>query len=150
MIKMTSPSTLLFMDEVGILLGCNPPFNVTDTLGDGPLSNWWNIQAVVWAMYVGELSAAGVDMVGASQFVGWPAGEVPSECRADPAGCVGLPHGNASLGAPFQSQITSGGNCPEMSMIDWRNGDLNARSWVMKMLTDGLRNEPKKILQTNV
>ena len=66
-IKEVSPSTLVFMDEVGILLGCDPPFNATDTLGDGPLSNWWNIQSVVWALFVGDLTAAGVDMVGASQ-----------------------------------------------------------------------------------
>jgi hypothetical protein len=26
----------------------------------------------VWALFIGELAAAGVDMVGASQFVGWP------------------------------------------------------------------------------
>ena len=51
-IKQISPQTLLFMDEVGILLGCRPPFNVSDTLGSGNLSSWWNIQAVVWAMYV--------------------------------------------------------------------------------------------------
>ena len=26
----------------------------------------------MWALFIGELAAAGVDMVGASQFVGWP------------------------------------------------------------------------------
>ena len=153
-IKEVSPSTLVFMDEVGILLGCNPPFNATDTLGDGPLSNWWNIQSVVWALYVGDLTAAGVDMVGASQFVGWPDGDVPPECQHDPAGCVGVPGGPptswGAKGCPFQSQVSPGGNCPEMSMIDWTNGDLNARSWVMKMMIDGLGNKPKKVLVTNV
>ena len=129
-------------DEVGILLGCNPPFDVTATLKGGNLSNWWNIQAAVWALYVGELSAAGVDMVGASQFVGWPVG---------PAGTpVGVPAGNAATGCPFQSQIGVGGNCPEMSMIDWTNGALNSRSWTMKMMIDGLGNKPKQVLETNV
>jgi hypothetical protein len=31
------------MDEVGILLGI-APFNMSDTLGNGSLSTWWNIQ----------------------------------------------------------------------------------------------------------
>ena len=35
-------------------------------------------------------------------------------------------------------------------MIDWTNGKLNARSWTMKMMIDGLGNEPKDILVTNV
>lgn len=35
-------------------------------------------------------------------------------------------------------------------MIDWTNGKLNARSWTMKMMIDGLGNEPKQILVTNV
>jgi hypothetical protein len=141
-IKEVSPSTLLFMDEVGILLGCNPPFNVSETLGSGALSSWWNIQAVVWAMYVGELSSAGVDMIGCSQFVGWPSGP--------PGTPVGIPHGAPELGCPFQSQVDSGGNCPEMSMIDWTNGALNARSWAMKMMIDGLGNTEKNVLVTNV
>ena len=70
-IKTASPTTKIFMDEVGILLGI-APFNMSDTLGNGSLSTWWNIQAVVWALFIGELAAAGVDMIGASQFVGWP------------------------------------------------------------------------------
>ena len=35
-------------------------------------------------------------------------------------------------------------------MIDWTNGALNARSWVMKMLIDGLGNDDKHVLETNV
>ena len=80
-IKEVSPSTLVFMDEVGILLGCDPPFNATDTLGDGPLSNWWNIQSVVWALFVGDLTAAGVDMVGASQVCVPLACDLAPTCR---------------------------------------------------------------------
>lgn len=117
MIKKLSPTTKLFMDEVGVLLGCNPPFNVSETLGDGPLSSWWNIQSIVWVIFVGELSAAGVDMIGASQFVGWPTGSPPRECQHDPAGCVGVPAGGGpavqAMGCPFQSQVSPGGNCPE-------------------------------------
>jgi hypothetical protein len=128
------------MDEVGVLLGCNPPFNITATLGQGNLSTWWNIQAAVWALYIGELSAAGVDMVGCqrfnrctsldmkdgpehrsdsglrmgmqvgcSQFVGWPVGP--------PGTPVGIPAADQKTGCPFQSQVSPGGNCPEMSTI---------------------------------
>jgi hypothetical protein len=39
---------------------------------------------------------------------------------------------------------------PEMSVIDWTNGKLNARGWTMKLLIDGLGNGDKAILQTNV
>lgn len=46
-IKRLSPSTKIFMDEVGVLLGCNPPFDMTATLGDGALSDWWNVQVPV-------------------------------------------------------------------------------------------------------
>eukprot|EP01052_Picozoa_sp_SAG31_P017318 SAG31_NODE_1180_length_9525_cov_4.989497_3_plen_267_part_00 len=42
------------------------------------------------------------------------------------------------------------GNYPEMSVIDWTNGKLNARGWTMKLLIDGLGNGNKEILQTNV
>lgn len=42
-IKIASPKTKIFMDEVGILLGI-APFNMSDTLGNGSLSTWWNIQ----------------------------------------------------------------------------------------------------------
>ena len=73
-VKAASPKTKIFMDEVGIILGCNPPFDMSATLWVGNLSSWWNMQSVVWAVYVGELAAAGVDMLGASQFVGWVAG----------------------------------------------------------------------------
>ena len=70
-IKATSPATKIFMDEVGILLGCSgvPGQDMNDTLQSGNASAWWNIQSVVWALWIGELGAAGVDMVGASQFV---------------------------------------------------------------------------------
>eukprot|EP01046_Picozoa_sp_COSAG06_P075891 COSAG06_NODE_23943_length_677_cov_0.621107_1_plen_95_part_01 len=76
------------MDELGILIGCNPPFNMTATLGHGNLSSWWNLQSVVWAVYVGELAAAGVDMLGASQFIGWVAGP--------PGSPVGIPSADPS------------------------------------------------------
>ena len=61
-IKTASPKTKIFMDEVGILLGI-APFNMSDTLGNGSLSSWWNIQSVVWALFIGELAAAGVDIL---------------------------------------------------------------------------------------
>ena len=110
-----------------------PVIAVTATLGDDKLSDWWNVQAVIWVLFVGELSAAGVDMIGASQFVGWPVSETYS------IGHLGLPSGhNLSSGTPFQPQIGAGGNCPEMSMVSWQDGSLNARSWVMKMIIDGL------------
>jgi hypothetical protein len=35
-------------------------------------------------------------------------------------------------------------------MVDWTTGELNARSWVIKMLIDGLGNDYKKVLVTNV
>ena len=130
------------MDEVGILLGCNPPFNVSETLGSGRLANWWNIQSIVWALYTGELAAAGVDMIGASQFVGWPVGP--------PGTPVAIPFGNPKTGAPYQPQIDGGGNCPEMSMVSWVDGTLNARSWTMKMIIDGLGHGDKAVFETNV
>ena len=42
------------------------------------------------------------------------------------------------------------GNYPEMSVVDWTNGKLNARGWTMKLLIDGLGNANKRILRTNV
>jgi hypothetical protein len=96
------------------------------------------VQAVVWALLVGELSAAGVDMIGASQYVGWPASSSYS------VGRLGLPAGhNLSSGTPFQPQIGAGGNCAEMSMVSWQDGSLNARAWLMKMIIDGLGHSDK-------
>ena len=139
-IKSVSPTTKIFMDEVGIILGCNPPFNMTATLGHGNLSSWWNLQSVVWALYVGELAAAGVDMLGASQFIGWVAGP--------PGSPVGIPYGNPAAGTPFQPQVTAGGNCAEMSMVSWTDGSFNARAWTMKMLIDAMGHEDKVVVST--
>ena len=110
------------MDEVGILLGCGGvPGGANATLAAGNQTAWWNIQSVIWAFWIGELGAAGVDMVGASQFVGWP-------------------------GTLFQPAK----NCAEMSVVDWRTGLGNARFWTMKMLIDGLGHEDKRVLATNL
>jgi hypothetical protein len=111
------------MDEVGILLGCGgvPGQNTVDLLSGGNATAWWNIQSMIWAFWIGELGAAGVDMVGASQFVGWP-------------------------GTLFQPA----NNCAEMSLVDWRTGLGNARFWTMKMLIDGMGHDDKHILDTNV
>jgi hypothetical protein len=142
-IKEVSPATKVFMDEVGILLGCDAPFNVSATLGvHGSLSSWWNVQSVIWAMYVMEMGAAGVDMLGASQFVGWTAGP--------PGTPVGIPAANANGGTPFQPQVTAGGNCAEMSMVDWTTGNFNSRSWSMKMIIDAMGHGDKEVLVTNV
>ena len=141
-IKTASPTTKIFMDEVGILLGI-APFNMSDTLGNGSLSSWWNIQAVVWALFTGELAAAGVDMIGASQFVGWP-------CQTP---WYDYSHETCSKALFEPSPPDCGqaaGNYPEMSVIDWTNGKLNARGWTMKLLIDGLGNADKAVLQTNV
>lgn len=46
-IRELSPSTKVFLDEVGIIVGCNPPWNMSETLGNRSLSYWWNVQAVV-------------------------------------------------------------------------------------------------------
>jgi hypothetical protein len=84
-------------------------------------------------------------MIGASQYVGWPASSTYS------IGHLGLPAGgNLSSGTPFQPQIGAGGNCPEMSMVSWRDGSLNARSWAMKMIIEGLGHRDKRVLATNV
>lgn len=141
-IKTASPKTKIFMDEVGILLGI-APFNMSDTLGNGSLSSWWNIQSVVWALFIGELAAAGVDMIGASQFVGWPC-ETP---------WYDYSHEKCTKGLYEPSPPDCGqaaGNYPEMSVIDWSTGKLNARGWTMQLLIDGLGNGNKEILQTNV
>ena len=140
-IKSVSPKTKIFMDELGILIGCNPPFNMTATLGHGNLSSWWNLQSVVWAVYVGELAAAGVDMLGASQFIGWVAGP--------PGSPVGIPSADPSAGTPFQPQVTPGGNCAEMSLVSWTDGSFNARGWTMKMLIDAMGHEDKLVVSTN-
>ena len=140
-IKAASPSTKIFMDEVGLILGCNPPFDMTATLGYGNLSSWWNLQSVVWSMFVGELATARVDMLGASQFIGWVAGP--------PGSPVGIPSADPAAGTPYQPQVTAGGNCAEMSLVSWVDGSFNARAWTMKMLIDAMGHEDKQVLATN-
>jgi len=88
------------------------------------------------------MAAAGVDMIGASQFLGWPSG---------PSGTpTGQPAMSPSSGSLYQPQVTGWGNCPEMSMIDWVDGSGHAQFWTMKMLIDGLGNADKHIYSTAV
>ena len=155
-IKAVSPTTLVHMNEVGICNTCAQSVKWQDmdsTLGSGPNASWWNVQSVTWVMLVGELGAAGVDLIGASQFLGWPTG--PNTAPDDYKDYIGMPVGvpsssNKMLGSPFQPQVTADGNCPEMSMISWKDGTGNARFWAIKMIIDGMGGGSKNIYNAAV
>ena len=143
--KQVSPATKIFLNEVGICLSCGGPANAMDfssMRGNLPNASWWNVQAVAWVYYWGEMAAAGVDMIGASQFLGWPSGP--------PGTPTGLPAMAPSSGSLYQPQVTSWGNCPEMSMIDWVDGSGHAQFWTIKMLIEALGNADKHIYPTAV
>jgi hypothetical protein len=148
-IKQTSPSTQIFMNEIGICNTCAQTigwYNMDSTLGTGPNSTWSNLNAVAHVAIMGELGAAGVDMVGASQLLGWPAGKAAgAEAAAYASFPVGVPFANKSIGSPYQPQVTANGNCPEMSLLSWKDGTGNARYWLLKMLAAGIGNGLKEI-----
>ncbi len=65
--KRLSPETQSDVDEMGAIL---PHDNVMDR---GPIPNsYWNLCAAMYAYLYARLSALGVDVVGESQFVGYP------------------------------------------------------------------------------
>ena len=139
LIKQLSPTTQIFVDEMGVLFSepVRAAMNFTTMRGDGANTSFWNLHSAIYAMWAGELSAVGVDMFGASQLLGYPAINANT---SDPFRLpVGIP-GMASwgVGTPFQPIVTPDGNCPEMTLLDWETGLGNARWWTLKMLNDGL------------
>ena len=132
LIKHLSPTTKVFVDEMGLLFAENVRASMSfDTMrAGGANTSFWNLQSAIYAFQSGELAASGVDMFGSSQLLGYPAGP--------PGTPVGIPFGDAKAGCPFQPQVTPDGNCPEMTMLDWETGLGNARWWTLKMLNDGL------------
>ena len=136
LIKQLSPTTMIFADEIGICNSCGGPIaemNAPSLLGMGGNTSWWNLHSAIYAMWHGELSAAGVDMLGASQFVGYPSAAYS---------------GNGIQ--PFEGDADATGNCFDMTMVDWTTGAGNARWWTLKMLNDAMGFELKHPLPSTV
>ena len=106
LIKQLSPTTQVFVDEIGLFFTepVREAMNFETMRGDGLNTSFWNLQSAIYSMWAGELAAVGVDMFGASQLLGYPAGP--------PGTPVGAPAGNPAAGTPFQPQVTPDGNCP--------------------------------------
>jgi len=106
LIKQISPTTQVFVDEIGLFFTepVREAMNFETMRGDGLNTSFWNLQSAIYSMWAGELAAVGVDMFGASQLLGYPAGP--------PGTPVGAPAGNPAAGTPFQPQVTPDGNCP--------------------------------------
>ena len=139
LIKQLSPTTQIFVDEMGVLFPepVRAAMNFTTMRGDGGNTSFWNLHSAIYGMWVGELSAVGVDMFGSSQLLGYPA--IPANTSDKfrlPVGIPGLE--SWGVGTPFQPIVTPDGNCPEMTLLDWQTGLGNARWWSLKMLNDGL------------
>ena len=140
LIKKLSPTTSVFVDEMGILVGDNvrAAMDFDSMRSNRTNTTYWNVQSSIYSLWAGELSAVGVDMFGASQLLGYPSGP--------PGSPVGVPAGDPKAGTPFQPQVTPHGNCPEMSLLDWETGLGNARWWTLKMLNDGLGHRTKGVM----
>ena len=114
-IKALSPTTRVFCDEMGILFQepVREAMNFSTMRGGGGNTSFWNLHSAIYALWAGEMAAAGVDMFGASQLLGYPAGP--------PGTPVGVPGPAPERGTPFQPQVTPDGNCPEVrSLLSWR------------------------------
>jgi hypothetical protein len=144
-IKLVSPSTKVFVDEVGICNICAGSVGYMDmnsTLGNRSNATFWNTGAVTWALWYGELAATRVDMMANSQLLGNPAGP--------PGSPVGRPSTTPSAGTLYQPQVSAWGNCPDLSMLDWTDGSGNARFHTEKMMIDSLGSGFKNVLSTAV
>ena len=99
--------------------------DMDSTLSDRPNATFNNLQSVVLALWYGEMAAADADMIASSQLLGWP----------------------GDLYQPFMGPL---GNCPDLSLLDWRNGEGNARFHTEKMMIDSLGSGMKNVLPTSV
>ena len=99
------------MDEIGLYFTepVREAMNFETMRGDGENTSFWNLQSAIYSMWAGELAAVGVDMFGASQLLGYPAGP--------PGTPVGAPAGNPAAGTPFQPQVFPAGNCPVIHQL---------------------------------
>lgn len=81
--KRLSPSTRTMINEVGIILAEDA---VVTGGGDGDEPDipdaYWNLAGALYAHLVAELTKLGIDVVGASQLVGYP-GQFPSVSMVD-------------------------------------------------------------------
>jgi hypothetical protein len=130
-IKEVSSQTSIFLDEVGICNSCTGShrwMDMNSTLGSRPNATYNNLQSVLFALWYGEMAAAGADMLAGSQLLGWP-GDL-----YQPAAMI---HGVY-------------GECPDMSLLDWETGEGNARFHTEKMIIDSLGSGMKHVLDTMV
>ena len=105
-----SPETKIDIDEMGVIL----PNDNTPGVAIPP-AIYWNAAGAMFAYCFGKLSALGIDILGESQFMGYP--EIPeSEFPSSPDG----------LPPQF----------PSVTEIDWNTGVGNARYWILKLLID--------------
>lgn len=140
-IKAASPQTKVFANEIGICNTCSGALRFMNVASlRSANASWWNLHSALWAVMHGELVAMGVSMTGASGLLGYPTGP--------PGSPVGVPGPAPTLGTIFQPQVTTLGNCPDMSLVDWETGLGNARLWTLRMVIDGLGTGEKRVLCT--
>jgi hypothetical protein len=114
--KSLSPETRTTIDEIGVIL----PDDNSPNAPMFPLI-YWNAAGAMYAYIFSNLALQGIDVLGQSQLVGFPA----------------LP--NLGLAPQF----------PSVALLNWTNGIGNARYWVLHMLIHNF--QPGDILvQTTV
>ncbi|XP_065832516.1 uncharacterized protein [Oscarella lobularis] len=114
--KSLSPETRTTIDEIGVIL---PGDNSPNAPMFPPI--YWNAAGSMYAYIFGKLSLQGIDVLGESQLVGYPA----------------LPKLN------LEPQF------PSVALLDWTTGRGTARYWVLHMLIHNFQ-MGDKLVETNV
>lgn len=96
-------------DELGVILPAdNSPQYTRNNPGFPPV--YWNAAAAYYAYLFAQWSLLGVDVLGESQFVGYPE----------------------------LSDLNLAPQYPSVAMVDWNTGNGTARYWILKLLLDEL------------
>eukprot|EP00475_Leptophrys_vorax_P017288 TRINITY_DN2393_c0_g1_i1.p1 TRINITY_DN2393_c0_g1~~TRINITY_DN2393_c0_g1_i1.p1 ORF type:complete len:591 (+),score=169.78 TRINITY_DN2393_c0_g1_i1:3-1775(+) len=114
--KRLSPETRTTIDEVGTIL---PGDN--DRVSDEIPDIYWNAAGAMYAYLYGRLAPLGIDVLGQSQLVGYPA----------------LP----ALGLPDAQY-------PSVALLDWNTGKGNARYHVLKLLLESFKAGEYELVET--
>jgi len=99
-----SPNTRVTIDEIGVILPNDNDASASDIPGI-----YWNAAGSFYAYIFCRLSTLGIDVLGESQLIGYPA-------------------------LPFLDP-----QFPSVALLNWLNGEGTARYWVLKLLVDNLK-----------
>jgi hypothetical protein len=148
-VNQLSPSTKVNVDEIGSLYGCG------DVLGAD--RSYFNGVGAVYAYVYSELAELGVEIMAASQLVGYGyPSEYPRQIWPSPGmnssqinGCVPGPGSPGCVNSPGALERN---NFPCVTMLSWVDGSGTARFWTLKMMIDllGGADTRKSVVATTV